>query len=201
MLPGGASGELPDGPTGPTEDRTKANSGSRNNGGIQAPKRNRATPRLDYPLAGEAARLFVVLVFFGDVVFGNFAGLHFGLVGIGRAFHGVNDFRLEILALGGEFLDALGIGGRGVAQILDVSGLPASGGTETGASWDGDFADVSSDARAGAGWPSSGAPGRFSCCTGSRCGGTPAARGFSRRNSLRRSGLALRCRFLLRFGG
>jgi len=72
-------------------------------------------------LAGEAPRLFVVLVFVGDIIVRNFAGFHFGFIGIGSAFDGVNDFGFEILSLGGKLLDAFGIDRSRAWEIFNIS--------------------------------------------------------------------------------
>jgi hypothetical protein len=90
-------------------------------------------------LARRAAGLLVVFVFCGDVVLGNFAGCYFGLVGIGRAFDGVNDFGFETLAFGSEFPDAFRVGTGHAGEPLKISGLASGSGTVPRLDWQSDF--------------------------------------------------------------
>lgn len=82
----------------------------------------------------------VVVVLLGDVVFGDFARFDFGFVGIGRDFHGVDEFGFETLALLGKFLDAFGVGARRVWKPFDIARLAAGTGPEARANRQADFA-------------------------------------------------------------
>jgi len=56
------------------------------------------------------------------IVFRNLGG-EFALVRVVRIFHGVYDFRLEVLPFLDEFFDALGIGALDIGQSFEIAGL------------------------------------------------------------------------------
>src|SRR5665213_937454 len=67
--------------------------------------------------------LVVPQVFGRNIVLGDLVGMNLRDVGVGRAFHTADHFRLEGLPVLNQFLDALGISLGDVRQSLGVPGL------------------------------------------------------------------------------
>ena len=75
-------------------------------------------------------KLVLVLVFVRDVVFGNFASLHFGNVRVGRVLNSVDDSGLVVLSFFRQFANAFRIHIFNAGQSLNIAGL-ASGAGQT----------------------------------------------------------------------
>ena len=76
-------------------------------------------------MAPSVGELLLSVVFFRNIILGNFVRLHFGDVGVGRPFHTCDYFRFEALPFLEQFRDALGIGIFNLGNSLRVPGLPA----------------------------------------------------------------------------
>jgi len=77
--------------------------------------------------------LIGVLVFERNVVFGNFLGGHFALIGILGIFDAADDFGFVGLALFGQFLNTFGIDVFLLGQSLSIARLSAGRGAQAAA--------------------------------------------------------------------
>lgn len=69
--------------------------------------------------------VFFVEIFLGHIVFRNFVGPYFALVGIGRIFDALDDFGFKGVPFFKELVYAFRVRTAAVSQTLQISRLPA----------------------------------------------------------------------------
>ena len=77
--------------------------------------------------------LILIVVFAGHVVFGNFFGGHFALIGVAGVFHAADYFCFVLLAFFRQFFHAFGVCLFPAGEALVIARLSAGAGAQTAA--------------------------------------------------------------------